>query len=131
MFLSLPSTEKGRSLTGFSLSHCFSHKSFHWRNKFLPNASKQPQTQQPRLQSHRGTLPHSGTFGCCLLTRWWGKEYLFPLFTWELQSHHCYLQADEARHDEGMYFGVFSTCSGCLRHCSYVVHLPTTASISS
>lgn len=77
MFLSLPSVEKGRSLTGFSLSNCFGHNSFHWWNKFLPNASEQPQTQQPCLQPHGGTLPHSGTFGCCVLAWWLLGEGIF------------------------------------------------------
>lgn len=60
MFLSLPSIEKGRTWTGYSLSSCFGHESFHLRNKFLPNATEQPQTQQPRLQPRGGTVESTG-----------------------------------------------------------------------
>lgn len=69
MFLSLPSVEKGQSLTGFSRSNFFGHKSFQWWNKFLPNANKQPQTQHPHLQPHGGISPCSGAFGWCVLAQ--------------------------------------------------------------
>lgn len=128
MFLSLPSIEKGQSLTGFSASNFFGHKSFQWWNKFLPNANKQPQTQHPHLQPHGGNLSLQwGLWMMCFspaASR--GRNIYFP-FPWVLQGHHCYLQADRAQHDMGMNFLGFSTGAGCLRHCS---DLPSTASIA-
>lgn len=139
MFLSLLSIGKGRSLTGFSLFNCFGHKSFHWWNKFLPNDTEQPQTQEPHLQPQGGILTHSRN-----LTRQWDLQLLcFRPVVFKERSIHLPCSPGSFRAIAAIYglmkLGIMWICtscffplaSGCLRHCSSVVYLPSTASISS
>lgn len=56
-----------------------------------------------------------------------GRNICYFPFPWVLQGH---LQAERAQHDMDMNFLGFSTGAEGLRHCSDVVHLPSTPSIT-